>query len=734
MTSNGLLIVPYRLGILQIFIVYPPFFQALDGIPLALRSPVGQGTGVYPFGLALGEVRGMNRLKLALELFFQRQVEEGEVGSAAYDRMTREIKGSIYSLFALFELVALTSYIPIDSFNIFQGRLDHMNNMGGIVGAIVSEWFLGTVGIAGYAVIALTLWLAISAFRGISIRKNLFPMLGLILGTILTAITCQLCLSDKFPEASLLQGGVVGRYVGIALRTYFNTTGALLMVAGGYVLTLILTLGFSFTHAASALFGKEEEEEKEITQKIQVPAKKKAAAPAPMPTKKSRSRKKKTEEGGDGNSDDEVTEELDLNASEEEEEGGEQTVATIDPNEFIELIPYEGGYSLPSARLLKGDNGGAKKMSRGEMRDNSRKLIEHLLSFQITGEVTSVSVGPVLITYEFKPSAGIKLSKIAALQDDLGVVLGTRELRIIAPIPGKTVVGIEVPRPQIETIPLKDLISEKEFFDKKIKIPVSLGKTTDGQPVFGDLAAMPHLLVAGATGSGKSVFVNSLIMSFLYRLSPQELRLILVDPKMLELNAFDGIPHLITNVITNNSVAYNALNWAVQEMERRYNLMADTNSKNIDSYNSKLRGNNKLPFIVIVVDELADLMMSGGEAVEVAITRLAQKARAAGIHLVLATQRPSTDVVTGLIKANIPSRLSFKVPSGIDSRTVLDTGGAEKLIGRGDSLMIQPAAPLRRLHGCFVTEEELGRVVKYVKAGKDHSKNYIQFSSAKPEE
>jgi S-DNA-T family DNA segregation ATPase FtsK/SpoIIIE len=245
------------------------------------------------------------------------------------------------------------------------------------------------------------------------------------------------------------------------------------------------------------------------------------------------------------------------------------------------------------------------------------------------------------------------------------------------------------------------------------------------------MTAMPHLLVAGGTGSGQSVFINALIMSFLFRMSPQELRLILVDPKMLELNAFDGLPHLLTNVITSNEVAFNALSWAVLEMDRRYKLMADTASKNIESYNSKVRGTKKIPYIVIVVDELADLMLSGGEEVEIAITRLAQKARASGIHLVLATQRPSTDVVTGLIKANMPSRLSFKVPSAIDSRTVLDSSGAEELIGRGDSLMIQPGIPLRRLHGCFMTEEELARTVNFIKGGKDYSKYYIDFGGAK---
>jgi S-DNA-T family DNA segregation ATPase FtsK/SpoIIIE len=263
---------------------------------------------------------------------------------------------------------------------------------------------------------------------------------------------------------------------------------------------------------------------------------------------------------------------------------------------------------------------------------------------------------------------------------------------------------------------------------------VSLGMTTDGEPVFADLAAMPHLLVAGGTGSGKSVFVNSLITGLLFRKTPQELRMILVDPKMLELNVFDGLPHLVTNVITDNGVAFSALSWAVDEMERRYALMAAAGSKNIDSFNEKQKTSERIPFLVIIVDELADIMMSGGKDVEIAITRLAQKARAAGIHLVLATQRPSTDVVTGIIKANMPSRIAFKVPSGIDSRTVLDASGAEGLMGRGDSLMIQPGSPLRRYHGTFLPEEDLARVVKYVTQGRDYSRYYIDFPKPPPKD
>lgn len=656
--------------------------------------------------------------------------QKGSDKTIRLEQMSWEIKGSIYTLLSLFQLVSLTSYLPLDTLNIFHGRLDHINNLGGLVGAVVAEIFLGTSGIAGYSILAILLLLSFHAFNGIGVREDGIRVLGITLGTLLTAITCHLLFFDRVPEASLLQGGLIGKTIGFYLRQYFNTTGSLLVVGGGYLVTFILTVGLTPSRVLD-YFSDSEDESEEEEKAEEHPTKKPIAAktqPKEVNRKKSPKRKKQTE----GDSSEENSVELEADGS-GEDEGDENPALAIDPDEFQELIPVTAKYAMPSNRLLKTLSNGAKRLSRGEVKENGKKLVEHLLSFQITGEITAASLGPVLTTYEFKPSAGVKLSKIAALQDDLGIVMGTRELRIIAPIPGKTVVGIEVPRPLAEIISFKDIISEKTFFDKKLKIPIALGKATDGTCVFGDLTAMPHLLVAGATGSGKSVFINSLIMSFLYRMTPQELRLLLVDPKMLELTVFDGVPHLISNVITDNSIAFNGLMWAVKEMERRYSLMAETGSKNIDSYNSKKSGSDKIPYIVVVVDELADLMMSGGEAVEIAITRLAQKARAAGLHLVIATQRPSTDVVTGLIKANIPSRISFKVPSGIDSRTVLDAGGAEELIGRGDCLMVQPAVPMRRLHGCFVTEEDLKRAVKYTIDGKDHSKNYIHFSNKKPD-
>lgn len=513
----------------------------------------------------------MRRIFLALENLFQRQLNGEDVG-LAFDRISREISGVLFALISIFLLVALVSYLPLDSFNIFQGRFDHLNNLGGIVGALISEWFLGTLGVAGYSIIVLAAWLSYCGFRGISFRDNLLKIFGFLLATALLSVTVYLLLNEHSPEASLLQGGYVGKHVGSTFQRLFSMTGSLLILGGSFLATAILTFGFSFSRGAARLFDSDEvesapeqmmERPKPIPRKV-IPFKK------AEPPKKTKKKKAKTEDD---------TVELDTNLNPmmppatTDEESGDDSSNIIDlqaPQPPIEgfqpLVPYTGPYQHPTARLLKGDSGN-KKTPRGELISMAKKLCEHLLSFDITGEIVAISQGPVLNTFEFKPDAGIKLKAIAAVQEDLGIALGTRELRIIAPIPGKTVVGIEVPKTKADVISLKEIISADEFYDKKLKIPVALGKTTDGKPIFTDLTSMPHLIVAGSTGSGKSVFINSLIMSMIYRLSPQQLRLILVDPKMLELNVFGGLPHLITDVITNNAKAYNALEWAVDNPE-----------------------------------------------------------------------------------------------------------------------------------------------------------------------
>lgn len=692
----------------------------------------------------------MSKIRSAADTNMQRSKGASENPAHAYERMSREIRGSIFTLIALFELIALTSYIPTDSLNIFEGRLDYVSNLGGIVGALLGELLLGSVGITGYSIIILTGFLAFGCFQGKPVRGSLLVILGTLLSTTLAAISCHLVFKDSFPEASLLQGGLTGKSAGDFLTRYFNVTGALLIVTGGFLVTFIVTAKMSVSALVRSMLNAREEDETEEEASegpslIQSSAHGHSARTTqsakktekPSKPKPSRKRAKKSAGQTDDDLDDglESLEELD-DPDEIDTDDTSESDENLDDNEghsenngdTPEVILFTENYRLPTSRLLKNHDNGAKRLSRGEIRDCSDKIVEHLLSFQITGSIDGVSVGPVLTTFEYKPSAGIKLSKIASLQDDLGVVLGTNELRIVAPIPGKTVVGIEVPRPEPEIISFKDLVTEKDFQNKNLKLPIILGKGTDGTPLFDDLATMPHLLVAGATGSGKSVFINTAILSLLYRLSPQQLRLILIDPKMLELVVFDGIPHLLTSVITRSNIATKAMKWAVEEMERRYDMMSESGSKNIESFNAKARSDRKLPYIVIIVDELADLMFSGRrEEVEIAITRLAQKARAAGIHLLIATQRPSTDVITGLIKANIPSRISFKVPSAIDSRTILDTSGAETLIGRGDSLMIRPAAALKRMHCTFSSEDELNRVVKYIQDGKHYEKYYIDF-------
>jgi S-DNA-T family DNA segregation ATPase FtsK/SpoIIIE len=332
--------------------------------------------------------------------------------------------------------------------------------------------------------------------------------------------------------------------------------------------------------------------------------------------------------------------------------------------------------------------------------------------------------------FEFKPAAGTKLSKIVSLADDLALALSALSVRIVAPIPGKSVVGIEIPNLERENVYFKELISSSAFQDSKSPLPLALGKDISGNPFISDLTKMPHLLIAGSTGSGKSVAINSMICSILFKAPPEQVRFILVDPKMLELSVYDNIPNLLLPVVTNPKRAAAALRWAVEEMERRYNLMSESGTRNINSYNRLARKNAKqsgggegpateiLPYIVIVIDELADLMMIASKEVEESITRLAQMARAAGIHLILATQRPSVDVITGLIKANFPARISFRVSSKIDSRTILDAMGAEHLLGSGDMLFLQPGSGtsnFTRLHGAFLSDREIREITDFLK-------------------
>ncbi|MCZ6132551.1 DNA translocase FtsK 4TM domain-containing protein [Campylobacter ureolyticus] len=387
----------------------------------------------------------------------------------------------------------------------------------------------------------------------------------------------------------------------------------------------------------------------------------------------------------------------------------------LDKGESVKVVDFK----LPNLDFLNDPPKTSKNVDEEEIDQKIYDLLDKLRRFKIDGDVVRTYSGPVVTTFEFRPAANVKVSKILNLEDDLAMALKAKTIRIQAPIPGKDVVGIEIPNKNIETIYLKEILQSEIFKKASSPLTIALGKDIVGQPFITDLKKLPHLLIAGTTGSGKSVGINSMLLSLLYKNSPKTLRLIMIDPKMLEFSIYNDIPHLLTPVITDSKKALIALSNLVSEMERRYKIMAQTSTKNIENYNQKAIKNNfeTFPYIVVIIDELADLMMTSGKDVEFYIARLAQMARASGIHLIVATQRPSVNVVTGLIKANLPSRISFRVGQKIDSKVILDQMGADSLLGRGDMLFTPPSnTGLIRLHAPFATEEEILKVVEFLKS------------------
>ena len=402
----------------------------------------------------------------------------------------------------------------------------------------------------------------------------------------------------------------------------------------------------------------------------------------------------------------------------EELEENAKLLATIEKGK----VEKPKNFKLPSVDFLQKPKRISHAIDESELDDKIKYLIDKLAHFKIDGDVVRTYAGPVVSTFEFKPAANVKVSKILNLQDDLAMALSAETIRIQAPIPGKDVVGIEIPNNTVDTIYLRELLDDKLFKNSASPLTIALGKDIVGKPFVTDLKKLPHLLIAGTTGSGKSVGINAMILSLLYKNSPDQLRLLMIDPKMLEFSIYNDIPHLLTPVITKPKQAIAALNNMVAEMERRYQLMSENKTKNIENYNQKVKkeGGEHFPYIVVIIDELADLMMTSGKDVEHSIARLAQMARAAGIHLVVATQRPSVDVVTGLIKANLPSRISYRVGQKIDSKIILDQMGAESLLGRGDMLFTPPGATgLVRLHAPWSTEEEIEKIVDFIKSQRE---------------
>lgn len=527
-------------------------------------------------------------------------------------------------------------------------------------------------------------------------------------------------------------GGVIGGFIVSALKEVIGTIGTAVAILMIFIISLGLAFRENFIIVLRKAFVDKEPKSYEESRNL------KEVKPKQIPKierKKPKVEEIKEEELIDAQvlNDDESSLESEL----EPEPAQESRPATISGVEILNevaenkklLDQIERGkvekpkdFVLPPLKFLNDPPKRSHNINEAEIDQQISNLLDKLRKFKIDGDVVRTYTGPIVTTFEFRPAPHIKVSKILTLQDDLAMALKAQTIRIQAPIPGKDVVGIEVPNQKLETIYLKEILESEVFKNASSPLTMALGKDIVGAPFVTDLKKLPHLLIAGTTGSGKSVGINAMLLSLLYRNSPQTLRLMMIDPKMLEFSIYNDIPHLLTPVITEAKKAITALSNMVAEMERRYKIMSQTRTKNIESYNEKMKseGGEQFPYIVVIIDELADLMMTSGKDVELYIGRLAQMARASGIHLIVATQRPSVDVVTGLIKANLPSRISYRVGQRIDSKVILDQMGAESLLGRGDMLFTPPGSPgVIRLHAPFASEKEIETIVNFLKEQQD---------------
>jgi len=672
----------------------------------------------------------------------------------------RDFLGIAVLAFSLFSIVSLATYSPTDpSMNTSLSSQKLVANSGGIVGAYISDGLVQFFGSGAFFFPVITMIIGWACVRGKEF--NHWP-LRLFSGVFLLIGLCALCAvqmnSDPIFTNYAQVGGLTGAVLGRFLVMWLSNVGATI-----FLITMILA-------SLLAMTGKTVNSMLETMGKIAGTGigKLKVVGSESINTVRESTitAKEKPDEIF------EPTEPLIITRTRPPEKTTESTqVPTIVPRKnnrntgFIveekkPPTPENGNYQIPPVSLLHDplpieNSDGMKE----EILISTSILERKLADFGVEGKVVQVLPGPVITLYEFEPAPGIKVSRILSLSDDLALAMRALSLRILAPVPGKPVVGIEIPNIKKEVVSFKEIITSKEFVESNSKLMMVIGKDNIGEPVAQDLATIPHLLIAGSTGSGKSVGLNAMICSILLNATPDEVKMIMIDPKMLELSIFDGIPHLIAPVVTNPKKAAAALAWAVQEMENRYKMMAEIGVRNISGFNVKIDEERKeyeqklkqweqdnkkavkphevesdeledendkpteppekLPYILIVIDELADLMMVASKGVEEALTRLAQMARASGIHLIVATQRPSVDVLTGIIKANFPSRMSYKVISRVDSRTILDAMGAEKLLGKGDMLFMPPETRrLLRIHGAMVSDEEIEKIVSFIKEQK----------------
>jgi len=593
-----------------------------------------------------------------------------------FKRIKEELKGIVAILFSIFLFVSLITYSPQDP-SLFTYAEKPVKNYGGAIGANLSDLLFS---LFGYPAFAVPLFLIIWGLRRLLNKKGHFIHLA---GTFLFIISCSIFMG--------LIERTIGSSTGIVNTNGFKSlggmTGALLSklfhsglsAFGAYIFSFLLIISSLIMMSPFAVFS------------VGI-------------------RKKGYEKIGEV-MEEETEEEIDVF---EADELSPAIITTETLKKTPEVPRKVGEYEFPPLDLLVIHDQATQKPSKEDILILSQNIERKLADFDVEGKVTQVHPGPVVTMFEFEPAPGIKINKVISLAEDLSLALRAQGVRIY-PVSGKSSIGIEVPNKQREIVSLRDIIGSEVFQRSNSKLTIALGKDITGNPFVIDLAKTPHLLVAGATGSGKSVSLNCMIISILYKATPREVKLLMIDPKFLELSPYNEIPHLVSPVITTPKDARDALKKMVIEMERRYRVIAEKGVRNIEGYNALVSEEERLPYIVVIIDELADLMLTGAQEVEDSITRLAHMARASGIHLIIATQRPSVDVITGVIKANFPSRIAFQVSSRIDSRTILDTQGAEQLLGQGDMLFMMPGIKLKRVHGAYVSEEEIRAIVDFIK-------------------
>jgi len=592
---------------------------------------------------------------------------------------------------SIFLIISIVSYSPSDPNFIYSPEDSEIKNIAGFYGSVISDFLLQALGL-------ISIFLPINFFYWgykILTQKRVDNFILKIFFTLCYVVLGTISLNAFYNISFWLIDNGNGGFVGRSIREniyYFSP-----IIENSYLIYTIIVLAIVFFILSLSI------KLKEIIKIFNFPI---------IVIKQITTLFKKNKRVTDNeiNATDTGLENL-----ENDKNDGQKMQPILPFSKTKELKNANNNFSLPSLNFLEKnpDLKNKKNISNVELNKNSEFLEKILLDFGVEGKITRISSGPVVTLNEFEPASGIKVSKIINLADDIARNTSSISARV-ATIPGKSTIGIEIPNSKRENVFLGEIISDEKFTKREMRLPIALGKSISGFPIVGDLFSMPHLLIAGTTGSGKSVCINTIILSLLYKYTPEKCNLILIDPKMLELSAYEGIPHLLCPVITEAKKATAALGWAVKEMESRYKLMTKVGVKNIDSYNSKHK--KHMPYIVVVVDEMSDLMLIAGKEIENYIQRLSQMARAAGIHIIMATQRPSVDVITGTIKANFPTRISFQVSSKIDSRTILGEQGAEQLLGKGDMLFMSSANRIIRIHGPYVSESEIERVNSYLRS------------------